>query len=257
MVRQARDMVRDGTIGTVRKVVVEYNQGWLATALERDGNKQAELAHRPGAQRHRRRSRRYRLACREPRRDRHGLEIETLVRRSQRPGARPQLDDDASVLLRFQGRRAWRARRIADQCRPRKRPAPACLRDIGHAGMAAGAPQPAGPLPLDGAKTVLTRGGPWLSASAQLASRIPAGHPEGFIEAFANIYRGVFADIRAGAGHASRSARGGLSARRGRRARRALHRAHGGFGPKRIKVDALVMHRPRTREAMPRCHRHP
>ena len=42
MVRQAREMVRVGAIGTIRKVVVEYHQGWLATALENDGNKQAD-----------------------------------------------------------------------------------------------------------------------------------------------------------------------------------------------------------------------
>ncbi|MBU1816702.1 MAG: gfo/Idh/MocA family oxidoreductase, partial [Gammaproteobacteria bacterium] len=38
---------------------------------------------------------------------------------------------------------------------------------------------------------------PWLSESAQRAGRIPAGHPEAFIEAFANVYLGVAADIRA------------------------------------------------------------
>ncbi len=41
MVRQARDMVRAGVLGPITKVVVEYNQGWLATALERTGDKQA------------------------------------------------------------------------------------------------------------------------------------------------------------------------------------------------------------------------
>ena len=51
--------------------------------------------------------------------------------------------------------------------------------------------------PLDGPKRVLTRGAPWLCESARRASRLPSGHPEGFIEAFANIYGGVAADIRA------------------------------------------------------------
>src|SRR5439155_26158746 len=40
-VRQAREMVRAGAIGAIRKVTVEYHQGWLATAVEREGNKQA------------------------------------------------------------------------------------------------------------------------------------------------------------------------------------------------------------------------
>jgi predicted dehydrogenase len=41
MVRQMREMVRSGLIGHVRKVIVEYHQGWLATAVEATGNKQA------------------------------------------------------------------------------------------------------------------------------------------------------------------------------------------------------------------------
>jgi predicted dehydrogenase len=52
-------------------------------------------------------------------------------------------------------------------------------------------------LPHDGPKRVLTRGSPWLCEAAQRASRLPSGHPEGFIEAFANVYGGVVADIRA------------------------------------------------------------
>src|ERR1044071_6890684 len=42
MVKQARHMLRAGEIGTVRKVMVEYNQGWLASALEKTGQKQAD-----------------------------------------------------------------------------------------------------------------------------------------------------------------------------------------------------------------------
>ncbi len=51
--------------------------------------------------------------------------------------------------------------------------------------------------PVDGPRRILTRGSPWLCESARRAGRIPAGHPEAFIEAFANIYLGVAADIRA------------------------------------------------------------
>jgi hypothetical protein len=50
---------------------------------------------------------------------------------------------------------------------------------------------------IDGPRKVLTRGSPWLSEAAKRAARIPPGHPEGFLEAFANIYRGVAADIHA------------------------------------------------------------
>jgi len=51
--------------------------------------------------------------------------------------------------------------------------------------------------PLDGPRRILTRGSPWLGRSALQACRLPAGHPEAFIEAFANVYLGVVADIQA------------------------------------------------------------
>ena len=50
---------------------------------------------------------------------------------------------------------------------------------------------------MDGPRRILTRGSPWLSPAALRAGRIPAGHPEAFIEAFANVYLGVATDIRA------------------------------------------------------------
>ena len=66
MVRQAREMVRAGALGEIRKVIVEYHQGWLATQLESQRQQAGRLAHRPGAQRRRRRDGRHRLARREP-----------------------------------------------------------------------------------------------------------------------------------------------------------------------------------------------
>ncbi|SEF86839.1 Gfo/Idh/MocA family protein [Bosea lathyri] len=204
MVRQARDMVRDGTIGTVRKVVVEYNQGWLATALERDGNKQASWRTDPA---------RSGIAGALGDIGSHaenlvatvtGLEIETLVADLSALVPGRQLDDDASVLLRFRG--GARGVLVASQINAGLEN-DLRLRVSGTLGSLEWRQERPSRLVhyrLDGAMTVLTRGSPWLSASAQLASRIPAGHPEGFIEAFANIYRGVFADIRAkGAGHAA------------------------------------------------------
>jgi predicted dehydrogenase len=197
MVRQARDMVRDGAIGTVRKVVVEYNQGWLATALERDGNKQAGWRTDPA---------RSGIAGALGDIGSHaenlvatvtGLEIEALVADLSALVPGRQLDDDASVLLRFRG--GARGVLVASQINAGLEN-DLRLRVSGTLGTLEWRQERPSRLVhyrLDGAKTVLTRGSPWLSASAQLASRIPAGHPEGFIEAFANIYRGVFADIRA------------------------------------------------------------
>ena len=66
MVREARELVRRSAIGEVRKVIVEYNQGWLATRLEEAPAEAGRLAHRPGTQWHCGRDRRHRFACREP-----------------------------------------------------------------------------------------------------------------------------------------------------------------------------------------------
>ena len=51
--------------------------------------------------------------------------------------------------------------------------------------------------PLDGPRRMLTRGSPWLGRAAGASVRLPSGHPEGFLEAFANVYLGIAADIRA------------------------------------------------------------
>ena len=50
--------------------------------------------------------------------------------------------------------------------------------------------------PVDGPRRVLTRNSPGLSEAARRACRLPPGHPEGFIEAFANLYLGVADDLR-------------------------------------------------------------
>ena len=50
--------------------------------------------------------------------------------------------------------------------------------------------------PVDGPRRILTRNSPGLSEAARRACRLPPGHPEGFIEAFANLYLGIAADLR-------------------------------------------------------------
>ncbi|AMJ61151.1 Gfo/Idh/MocA family protein [Bosea sp. PAMC 26642] len=197
MVRQARDMVRDGTIGTIRKVVVEYNQGWLATALERDGQKQASWRTDParsgpagalgdiG-------SHAENLVATVT-----GLRIEALVADLAALVPGRALDDDASMLLRFHG--GARGVLVCSQINAGLEN-DLRLRVSGTLGTLEWRQERPSQLVhyrLDGAKMILTRGSPWLSPAAKNASRIPAGHPEGFIEAFANVYRGIVADIRA------------------------------------------------------------
>jgi predicted dehydrogenase len=197
MVRQAREMVRAGVLGEVRKVVVEYNQGWLATRLEGEGNKQAAWRSDPA---------RSGAAGAIGDIGSHaenlvatvtGLEIESLCAdlSSLVPG-RP-LDDDGSVLLRFRG--GARGVLVASQVNTGLEN-DLRLRVSGTLGTLVWRQEQPSELvhfPHDGAKRILTRGAPWLCESARRASRLPSGHPEGFIEAFANVYAGVAADIRA------------------------------------------------------------
>ncbi|MDM0033041.1 Gfo/Idh/MocA family oxidoreductase [Variovorax sp. J22P271] len=197
MVRQAREMVRAGELGEIRKVVVEYNQGWLATRLEGEGNKQAAWRSDPA---------RSGAAGAIGDIGSHaenlvatvtGLEIESLCAdlSSLVPG-RP-LDDDGSLLLRFRG--GARGVLIASQVNTGLEN-DLRLRVSGTLGTLVWRqerPSDLVHLPHDGPKRVFTRGAPWLCEAARRASRLPSGHPEGFIEAFANVYGGVAADIRA------------------------------------------------------------
>ena len=195
MVRQAREMVRAGAIGAVRKVIVEYHQGWLATQLESTPNKQADWRTDPA---------RGGLAGAIGDIGSHaenlcatvtGLEIESLCAdlTSFVPGRR--LDDDGNLLLRFTNgaRGVLMASQIAAGNENDIR-----LRVFGERGMLDWRQEDPNHLvhaPIDGPRTTLTRGSPWLSDAARRACRLPAGHPEAFIEAFANLYVGVAADI--------------------------------------------------------------
>ena len=197
MIRQAREMVRSGELGAIRKVVVEYNQGWLATALETTGNKQAGWRTDPA---------RSGIAGALGDIGSHaenlvatvtGLEIEELVADlgSLVPGR--ALDDDAGMLLRF-GNGA-RGVLVASQINAGKEN-DLRLRVSGERGTLEWRQEEPNSLVhyrQDGPATILTRGSPWLCEAARRGTRLPPGHPEAFIEAFANVYRGAFADILA------------------------------------------------------------
>lgn len=197
MVRQAREMVKAGAIGSIRKVIVEYHQGWLATQLEGRANKQAEWRTDPA---------RSGIAGAIGDIGSHAenlvatvtrLEIDSLCADLHTfiPGRR--LDDDASLLLRFRGgaRGVLLASQIEAGCENDIR-----LRVFGSSGMLDWRQEDPNQLvhaPIDAPRQILTRNSPWLSEAARRACRLPAGHPEAFLEAFANIYLGVAADIGA------------------------------------------------------------
>ncbi|RST52608.1 Gfo/Idh/MocA family protein [Variovorax sp. MHTC-1] len=197
MVREARELVRSGRLGEIRKVVVEYNQGWLSAQIESEGNKQAAWRSDPamsgaagaigdiG-------SHAENLVATVT-----GLEIESLCADLSALVPGRALDDDGSLLLRFRG--GARGVLIASQVNTGLEN-DLRLRVSGTLGTLVWRqeqPSELLHLPHDGPRRILTRGSPWLGESAKRASRLPSGHPEGFIEAFANVYGGVVADIRA------------------------------------------------------------
>ena len=188
MVREARARASAGELGAIRVVQVEYPQSWLALALEETGQKQAAWRTDPArsgpagsvgdigthAQHLAGFVTGLRLVA-------VAADLATFV-----PGRR--LDDDARMLLRFEGgaRGALWCSQVAHGQENGLR-----LRVYGESGGLEWAQEQPNELVLSRAgerPTVLTRGGPGLSVDAAAASRLPGGHPEGYLEAFARLY---------------------------------------------------------------------
>lgn len=196
MVKQAAHLVRSGAIGEIRKVFVEYHQGWLSGKLEESGQKQASWRTDP---------KRSGIAGCVGDIGTHAenlvatvtaLEIESLCADVTTFVEGRALDDDAAVLLRFKGG-AKGVLTCSQVCFGEENGL--TLRVYGTKGAVSWKQEEPNHLihtPADGAKRILTRGGPESGASAH-ATRLPPGHPEAFIEAFANVYRGAIAAIRA------------------------------------------------------------
>ena len=195
-VRQAREMVRCGQLGEIRKVMVEYTQDWLMEPLETRGNKQAAWRTDPA---------RAGLSGCVGDIGTHaqnllefvtGRQIEALCADLSCvvPGRR--LDDDANILLRLRGGAKGTLLCSQVACGEENR---LSIRVYGsEAGLEWHQQDP---------NTLIYKraGSPWerlrtgqsyLSPSAKAVTRTPAGHPEGYLEAFANIYRGFIEDVR-------------------------------------------------------------
>ena len=200
MVKLARDLVRAGELGRVRKVVVEYAQDWLATPLERTGMKQARWRTDP---------RQAGAAGAIGDIGTHAANLAEYVtgRRIAAVAAdlttfvgRRKLDDDASVLLRFDG--GARGALLASQISIGEENG-LSLRAYGdRRGLRwrQEAPNALQVTSLDGPAETWTRGHGYVAArspAAARATRLPPGHPEGFIEAFANVYANACDTIRA------------------------------------------------------------
>ncbi|QIN80720.1 gfo/Idh/MocA family oxidoreductase [Rubrobacter marinus] len=200
MVKQARHMVREGHLGEIRKVIVEYNQGWLARNVEETGAKQAEWRTDPG---------RSGIAGAIGDIGSHaenlaatitGLEISELCAdlTSFVPGRR--LDDDGNLLLRYEG--GAKGVLIASQISAGEEN-DLRIRVYGSEGGLEWRQEEPNRLLFkpDGApEQVLKRGNDYLCEDAKNATRVPPGHPEAFIEAFANVYSSVAATIRVARG---------------------------------------------------------
>jgi len=194
MVKQARRMVVDGAIGPIRKIVVEYHQGWLATRLEDTGQKQASWRTDPklaGAGAlgdigsHAEQLARY-ITGLKP--ERICADVSSFV-----PGR--AIDDDASVLVRYPERNGVAAKGVlvASQVAG-GRLNDLRIRVFGEAGSIEWRQETPNTLrvdALDGPTRTYHRGDGGLCAEARAAGRVPPGHPEGFYEAFANVYRGA------------------------------------------------------------------
>ncbi len=195
MVKEARQIVMNGDIGMIRKAVVEYPQGWLADALENTGNKQAAWRSDPvfaGAS-----------SCMGDIGTHCANLVEYITNLSITeicgdlttfvPGRK--LDDDGSVLLRFDsGARGilW-ASQVAIGMENGLN-----IRIYGEKGTLEWTQEEPNSLwvrwsdkPVEIRRTATD----FVGSAASSNVRLPAGHPEGYIEAFANIYRAFAEDL--------------------------------------------------------------
>jgi predicted dehydrogenase len=197
LIRQAREMIANGNLGDIRVVQVEYAQDWLTEALEISGQKQAAWRTDPGQSgaggcvgdigTHA-----YHLACFVS-----GLELESLCADLATFVDGRQLDDNVNVLLRFKG--GAKGMLWASQVAPGNENN-LQLRVFGSkAGLTwrQENPNELNFLPFGQPAQRITRGGAGTGAAADAVTRIPAGHPEGYLEGFATLYREVATAIRA------------------------------------------------------------
>ncbi|MDB5959426.1 MAG: oxidoreductase [Massilia sp.] len=189
LVRHARELVAAGALGEIRVVQVEYAQDWLAEPLERSGQKQAEWRADPGRAgpagalgdigTHA-----FHLAAFVS-----GLQVSELAAELTSFVGGRQLDDHVQVMLRFKGgaRGMLWASQVAAGSANRLQ-----LRLYGSkAGLHFDQenPEELWLTPLGAPAQRIRRGATAAGGAAARASRLPAGHPEGYFEAFAQLYR--------------------------------------------------------------------
>ena len=206
MIRQAKAMIEAGELGDIRIIQAEYPQDWLNTPVEHEGLKQAEWRTDPkrsgaggsigdiGTHAHN-------LACFVT-----GLSVESLAADLQSFGAGRTLDDNAHIMLRFAG--GARGMLWSSQVAPGNENA-LKLRVYGSKGGINWNQENPNALwftPQGEATRLLTRGGAGANDAAGAVTRIPAGHPEGYLEGFATLYTEAADAIRSVQGGGTREA---------------------------------------------------
>ena len=199
MIRQAREMIERGDLGDLRLIHVEYVQDWLSEDLESEGVKQAAWRTDPkqsGAG----------GAIGDIGTHAFNLVSFTTQKQVERLSAQlhsfvqgRRLDDNAHVILDYSGgtKGVLLATQVAPGYENEIR-----LRISGTKGSIEWHQSSSNYLrfsPLGSAPQTMTRGGPAAGEAATAASRIPGGHPEGYLEAFATIYSEAATLIRGGA----------------------------------------------------------
>lgn len=188
LVKEARAIVSSGKIGVIRKVYVEYPQGWLSTALERSGQKQASWRTDPAQSgaggaigdigTHAAHLAEYITGSKI-------TAINALINTFVKDR---RLDDDSSMLVKFDNGASGVlfATQVAAGEENNLN-----IRVYGELGGLEWRQEEPNTLVLkwlDRPKEILRTGWDYLSGAAKINTRAPAGHPEGYVEAFANIY---------------------------------------------------------------------
>ncbi len=197
MVKQARELVQAGQLGKIRKVIVEYPQGWLWNRLETTGQKQASWRADP---------KKAGAACCLGDIGTHaenlaryitGLRIESLCADLTTFVPGRLLEDDVNILVRFSGgaKGILHASQISIGEENNLN-----IRVYGELAALEWRQEHPNELIVkypDRPKEIWRRGNGYVGAVAKKFTRIPAGHPEGYLEAFANIYLEAFRAIAA------------------------------------------------------------
>lgn len=197
LVKQARRMLKDGILGKIRKVYVEYPQGWLSTLKESEGNPQASWRTDP---------KKSGIAGAMGDIGTHafnmaeyvtGLKVTKLCADLNVVVEGRMLDDDGAVFLKFDNGATGvlMATQVAAGEENNIK-----IRVYGEKGGLEWKQEDANTLLLkwlDKPAEIYRAGTGYVSSYASHNSRTPAGHPEGYLEAFSNLYRNFALTVRA------------------------------------------------------------